>query len=93
MNNDKSFPDEVGELLERYKTTPLDAYEQVKKLLMDNCREGGRFDPLKPVDDWKLGRDGFHKAHNWFKEKKWFFASEKLLIEWWNTRTDSIFEK
>jgi hypothetical protein len=85
MSNGKPFPAEVIDLLESYETTPLDAYVQVKNLLMDNCREGGRFDPLDHVDQWKLGRDGYHNAHHWFKEKKWYFASEKLLVEWWNS--------
>jgi len=88
-----SFPEEVVKLLEQHATTPLDAYERARKLLMDNCKVGGRFDPLKPVGEWKPVRDGYHKAHFWFKAKGWYFASEKLLTEWWNTLGQLQFEK
>src|SRR3989337_288171 len=84
MKANNRLPDKVEALLERYKSTPLDAYEQVKHDLKDNCKSGGRFDPLMLDNDWKEGRDGYHAAHNWFKKNGLYYASEKLLLDWWN---------
>ena len=78
------FSKEVNNLLQKYETTPFDAYQKGKELLFDACKPGGRFDPLADDDAWQEGRNGFHFAHNWFKEKGYYFASEKLLLEWWD---------
>lgn len=95
MSSENTFKNEVTKLLRDSQTRPLDAYEKVKRLLIDAGKEGGRFNPLKPLDNWKPWRDGFHVAHKWFidENRKWFFASEKLLIDWWNLLGQIQFEK
>src|SRR4030067_459153 len=79
-----TLEDEVRGILEQYKTRPLDAYEQVRKLLIGACQSGARCDPLGTEDQSKEGRQAFHAAHNWFRDHGYPSASEKLLIEWWN---------
>ena len=79
-----SLPDEVSKILEDNKTKPLDAYENVRDLLKDACKEGGRCDPFGSDEKSNEGRDGYHRAHNWFKKHELYSASEKLLIDWWN---------
>ncbi|MCP4366912.1 MAG: hypothetical protein GY797_02175 [Deltaproteobacteria bacterium] len=79
-----TLSDEVRKVLEDNHTTPLYAYEKVRELLTQACLENGRCNPLGPEITSKEGRDGYHNAHNWFKEKGLYSASEKLLLEWWN---------
>lgn len=79
-----AFPDEVSKILDENATRPLDAYQKAREILRDAVKPGGRFDPLSGDNEWKEGRDGYDAAHNWFKKRQFFSASEKMLLEWWD---------
>lgn len=87
-----ALEDDVKGILEKHASRPLDAYEQARKLLICAYQSGGRCDPLGSDDQSKEGRQAFHATHNWFKSHGYYFASEKLLIEWWNLLGQRQFE-